>query len=353
MICAVNSTQTRRRFEAALADPRSAGVACQLGALQAVFGPLPGSGWRFYTGGEGEPSFALGVRGTSALLAGPADAEELAGFLGFCGVQQLRTTAAVPKGWQPKERFVRMILPSALLAGPADAEELAGFLGFCGVQQLRTTAAVPKGWQPKERFVRMILPTGATLPRQPAPEKIRLNECPGVGQVTDLLCRGESLGSGAEDARDCFYSETCTLVNHGRALIWAAQAPEGELVATAGAYALWNQTAYLAGVETLQGNRGRGVGRFLVCALANRLAGQGNTVELLCTPERAGFYRALGFEREGEDRGRGVGRFLVCALANRLAGQGNTVELLCTPERAGFYRALGFEREGEVGSFGP
>lgn len=253
MICAVNSTQTRRRFEAALADPRSAGVACQLGALQAVFGPLPGSGWRFYTGGEGEPSFALGVRGASALLAGPADAEELAGFLGFCGVQQLRTTAAVPKGWQPKERFVRMILPA-----------------------------------------------GATLPRQPAPEKIRLNECPSVGQVTDLLCRGESLGSGAGDARDCFYSETCTLVNHGRALIWAAQAPEGELVATAGAYALWNQTAYLAGVETLQGNRGRGVGRFLVCALANRLAGQGNTVELLCTPERAGFYRALGFEREGE-----------------------------------------------------
>ena len=253
MICAVNSAQTRRRFEAALADPRSAGVACQLGALQAVFGPLPGSGWRFYTGGEGEVPFALGVRGASALLAGPADAEELAGFLGFCGVQQLRTTAAVPKGWQPKERFVRMILPA-----------------------------------------------GATLPRQPAPEKIRLNECPGVGQVTDLLCRGESLGSGAEEARDCFYSETCTLVNHGRALIWAAQAPEGELVATAGAYALWNQTAYLAGVETLQGHRGRGVGRFLVCALANRLAGQGNTVELLCTPERAGFYRALGFEREGE-----------------------------------------------------
>ena len=56
----------------------------------------------------------------------------------------------------------------------------------------------------------------------------------------------------------------------------------------------------LAGAETLQGHRGRGVGRFLVCALANRLAGQGNTVELLCTPERAGFYRALGFEREGE-----------------------------------------------------
>lgn len=253
MICAVNSAQTRRRFEAALADPRSAGVACQLGALQAVFGPLPGSGWRFYTGGEGEAPFALGVRGASALLAGPADAEELAGFLGFCGVQQLRTTAAVPKSWQRKERFVRMVLPA-----------------------------------------------NAALVCQPAPEKIQLNEHPGVGQVTDLLCRGESLGSGAEDARDCFYSETCTLVNHGRALLWAAQTPGGELVATAGAYAIWNQTAYLAGVETLQSQRGRGVGRFLVAALANRLAGQGNTVELLCALERAGFYRALGFEQQGE-----------------------------------------------------
>lgn len=253
MICAVNSAQTRRRFEAALADPRSAGVACQLGALEVVFGLLPGSGWRFYTGGEGEVPFALGVRGASALLAGPADAEELAGFLGFCGVQQLRTTAAVPDGWQRKERFVRMVLPA-----------------------------------------------NAVLACQPAPEGIRLNECPGVGQVTDLLCRGESLPGGETDARDCFYSETCTLVNHGRALLWAAQTPEGQLIATAGAYALWNRTAYLAGVETLQSQRGRGVGRFLVAALANRLAGQGNRVELLCTPERAGFYRALGFEKQGE-----------------------------------------------------
>lgn len=253
MICAVNSAQARRRFAAALADPRAAGVACQLGALHATFGALPGSGWQFYTSGTGELPFALGVRGTSALLAGPADAEELAGFLGFLGVCQLRTTGAVPEGWQRKERFCCMVLPACAQLNPRSA-----------------------------------------------PEGLQLNEQPGVGRVADFLCRGESLGGGETDAWDCFYSETCTLVNHGRALIWTAETKSDGPVATAGAYALWNRTAYLSGVETKQSARGQGIGSFLVGALANRLAKEGYRVELLCTAERESFYHKLGFTKQGE-----------------------------------------------------
>ena len=252
MICAVNSAQTRRRFAAALADPRAAGVACQLGASETVFGPLPGSGWQFYTSGEEEPPFALGIRGQTALLAGAADAEELAGFLGFLGVSRLRCAGTVPEGWQLRRRYSRMVLPAG------------------------------------EQLPRRELPAGFLLEKQPA-----------VSRVTEFLCRGESL-SGDQQTRDCFYSETCTLVNHGRALLWAVRDQAGELVATAGAYALWNKNAYLAGVETARDVRGNGLAGALVAGLANQLAEQGILAELLCLPELEEFYRQLGFIKQGE-----------------------------------------------------
>lgn len=252
MICAVNSAQTRRRFAAALADPRAAGVACQLGASEAVFGSLPGSGWQFYTGGEGELPFALGIRGQTALLAGPADAEELGGFLGFLGVSRLRCAGTVPEGWKLQKRYSRMVLPA-----------------------------------------------GAQLPRRELPEGFSLEEQSAVSRVTEFLCRGESL-SGDQQTRDCFYSETCTLVNHGRAQLWTVQGPAREIVATAGAYALWNKTAYLAGVETGRAVRGKGLAGALVVGLANRLAEQGILVELLCLPALERFYLRLGFAKQGE-----------------------------------------------------
>lgn len=255
MICAVNSAQTRRHFAAALADPRAAGIACQLGATEAVFGTLPGSGWQFYTGGEGEAPFALGIRGQTALLAGPADAEELAGFLGFLGVSRLRCAGTVPEGWQLRRRYSRMVLSA-----------------------------------------------GEQLPRRELPAGFLLEERPAVSRVTEFLCRGESL-SGDQQTRDCFYSETCTLVNHGRALLWAAQDQTGEIAATAGAYAIWNRTAYLAGVETGLGAREKGLAGALVVGLANRLAEQGILVELLCLPALEEFYRRLGFTKQGEVSG--------------------------------------------------
>ena len=252
MICAVNSAQTRRRFAAALADPRAAGVTCQLGAMEAVFGPLSGSGWQFYTSGEGETPFALGVRGQTALLA-----------------------------------------------GPADAEELAGFLGFLGVCRLRAAGMAPEGWTLRRRYSRMLLPVGEQLPRRELPAAFVLQEHPAVSQVTEFLCQGESL-SRDQQTRDCFYSETCTLVNHGRALLLAARSRTGEIAATAGAYAIWNKTAYLAGVETRQDARGNGLAGALVTGLANQLAEQGILVELLCLPALEEFYRRLGFIKQGE-----------------------------------------------------
>ena len=111
-----------------------------------VFGPLPGSGWQFYTSGEGETPFALGVRGQTALLA-----------------------------------------------GPADAEELAGFLGFLGVCRLRAAGMAPEGWTLRRRYSRMLLPVGEQLPRRELPAAFVLQEHPAVSQVTEFLCQGESL----------------------------------------------------------------------------------------------------------------------------------------------------------------
>ena len=251
MIRLVESAADAARFAAALADPCDP-VAVETAARFAAFSGLPGSGWRFYTGGEGEPSFALAVRGASALLCGSADGEEAALLLKVLGARRLKTACPGPlPGWRQDAAF-------RVFHAPAGG--------------------------PKEK---------------PLPEGFLLNESPSLLGVTEFLWGGGSLAAHRDRrSADTFYSEICTMRNRGLAQIWTLE-ESGVTAATAGAYAVTENAALLSAVETAPAFRGKGCAGALVCALARRLCGQGRAVCLVARPGVEGFYEKLGFEQRG------------------------------------------------------
>lgn len=251
MIRLVESAADIARFRSALADS-SDPVAVETAVRFAAFSGLRGSGWKFYTGGEGEPSFALAVRGASALLCGSADGEEVALMLKVLGARRLKTARPDP-------------LP---------------------------------GWRQDAVFHVFHAPAGGPQAK-PLPEGFWLNETPSLLGVTEFLWGGESM-SAPHDRRstDTFYSEICTMRNRGLAQIWTLE-ESGVTAATAGAYAITENAALLSAVETAPAFRRKGCAGALVCALARRLCGQGKAVCLVARPGVEGFYEKLGFEQRG------------------------------------------------------
>lgn len=247
----VESPADAARFAAALADAQDP-VAVETAVRFAAFSGLPGSGWKFYTGGEGEEPFALAVRGGSALLCGSADGEEAALLLKVLGVQRLKTARPDP-------------LP---------------------------------GWRQDAAFRVFHAPAGGPKAR-PLPEGFWLNEAPSLLGVTEFLWGGESM-TAHHDRRstDTFYSEICTMRNRGLAEIWTLE-ESGVTAATAGAYAVTGNAALLSAVETAPAFRGKGCAGALVCALARRFCEQGKAVCLVARPGVEGFYEKLGFEQRG------------------------------------------------------
>lgn len=251
MIRLVENAADAARFQAALGDAQDP-VAVETAVRFAAFSGLPGSGWKFYTGGEGEEPFALAVRGASALLTGSAEGEEVALLLNFLQARRLKTARPDP-------------LP---------------------------------GWRQDAVFHVFHAPAGG-LKARPLPEGFRLNEAPSLLGVTEFLWGGESMAA-PHDRRstDTFYSEICTMRNRGLAQIWTLE-EKGVTAATAGAYAITENAALLSAVETAPAFRGKGCAGALVCALARELCGQGKAVCLVARPGVEGFYETLGFEQRG------------------------------------------------------
>ena len=183
---------------------------------------------------------------------------------------------------------------SALLCGTYDREETGGFLALCGADRVRTDGAPPPGYAREERLLCMALLCVASAEAPPMPRLagLSLDTAPPPGETADFVMRGQ----GAE-MRDNFYSELCTKLARGAACVWAARR-DGRMIATAGAYALSPETAYLAAIETAEALRGRGIGSWLTGALAACLAAKGRRVSLLCGQARAAFYERLGFAQE-------------------------------------------------------
>lgn len=181
----------------------------------------------------------------------------------------------------------------ARLCGTYDAQEAGIFLKLMGVESVFVHGALPQGYHAEEPLFYMVYDAH----RAAEPETGLLFETdrePAAAKITDFFCDRKN----DPDAWDNFYSELCTKRTHGAAEVWAAVS-RGEIIATAGAYALGAQHAFLSGIETKEPFRGQGVGGKLTALLAEKLSGQGRTVTLLCRKERLGFYERLGFIRSG------------------------------------------------------
>lgn len=180
-----------------------------------------------------------------------------------------------------------------LLCGEADDEELAGMLGFGGVEFLKTDGMVPFGWRVEETLRIMVLRRLPASP--PLPGGAALCKEPSMRQVMDLLRHDGLLGTAADN----FYSEACTKRARGLARVWTVNI-DGMPVATAGAYAVTPREAYLSAVLTLPEYRGQGLAGALVAHAAAELAQSGRAVSLLCREALVPFYARLGFETVAE-----------------------------------------------------
>lgn len=250
MICQLDGPEARARYHAALAGEPSP-PAVLLGCNEQAFGALPGSGWRFFAGGTGEPPLALAVRGASAWACGQAQPQELQSFLSFCGVKKL---LVVPGG------------------------------------------ALPPGFVAGGRLCWLALPAESKPEAPTALPGLRLDEDVPMGRVVELLRQD---APQSEAFYEDYYSDGCTKRNRGLAQVWGIWQGD-RLVSTGGVYALYGGGAYLAGIQTASALRGQGIGGWLVTEMAARLLGQGLAPCLLCRPERVAFYTRLGFVSRGE-----------------------------------------------------
>ena len=178
----------------------------------------------------------------------------------------------------------------ALLCGqPEDEAELASFLSFLGIARLKTQGCCPQG------FVSHALPLlrydeQRIVPVPALPAGMQLETQPSL----IALCRMAGLSDGTVPP-DAFAADAAARRNRGLADIRALSL-DGELVATAGVYALQPWEAYLGAVATSPLYRRRGCAGYLVSLLARTYASR--PVRLICEEALVPFYAKLGFARE-------------------------------------------------------
>ena len=179
-------------------------------------------------------------------------------------------------------------------APPDGWQELYSFLRFAGVERLRTVEPAPAAWPGEMPILCYGLQPGSRLSLPPQPTQARLDRQPPVGEIAGFLF------AEAPARRDDFYAATCPAVARGLARLWALRDGSGQILTAVGACALHEGGAYMAMGQTRPADRGRGLGGWLIPALANALAAEGRQVTLLCKPNRMHFYERLGFDRQAE-----------------------------------------------------
>lgn len=178
----------------------------------------------------------------------------------------------------------------ALLCGqPEDEAELASFLSFLGIARLKTQGCCPQGFVP-HALPLLRFDGQRALPVPPLPEGMQQETQPSL----IALCKMAGLSDGTVPP-DSFASDAAARRNRGLADIRALSL-HGELVATAGIYALQPWEAYLGAVVTAPAYRHRGCAGYLVSLLARTYASR--PVRLICEEALVPFYARLGFARE-------------------------------------------------------
>jgi GNAT superfamily N-acetyltransferase len=193
---------------------------------------------------------------------------------------------------------------TAVIAGHCDPEELASFLRFADRQYalVEGDAMIPAGWHKERVHHYFTLDAGRQLAVPPADEdlwnSLTLDCRPNAAAVARQLFPAESAEARAR--QEDFYATLCVKRNHGAARVWALEDRNGAIVCTVGAYALYAGEAYLACGQTVGALRGRGIGGRLIAQVASGLAAEGWRVSLLCEDERVRLYTRLGLTEAGQ-----------------------------------------------------
>lgn len=275
MIQKVTAAPHRAQFLAA--SNSHVATRAQLGARLALFGDLAGSGWQFYTA-------VPDVLDAPEASPAPQDAP--------CAPQTPAPLAIALRG------------ASASVAGEYDPEELGSFCRFLGIDSLTTTCETPpQGYVLGQPLTVYTLAAGKQLPLPPLTgamagqkESLQLDKNPSVGAILPLLW-GEDDGTNT-DLRDHYYADACTARNAGMAEFWLLRHGEAP-VFTVAASAIVGQKAYLSAGETIEANRGQGIGGHYITKMANEYAAKGYDVCFVCEACRCRFYTRLGFAQSG------------------------------------------------------
>lgn len=179
-------------------------------------------------------------------------------------------------------------------ATPAEGAEVESFMAFANVDRVTAVDWSPPNWYLLENAAVMLRPANVPPPAIPAPPGFDA-EAP----VDDVLTVLESTGGrmSPEGVREGFWVDFHIRRNHGYSRVYGVW-EDGVLAATAGAYAVLENTAYIACVETLPSCRRKGYATALVARLCADLPG--HAISLMCADDMAGFYARLGFAKTGQ-----------------------------------------------------
>lgn len=176
--------------------------------------------------------------------------------------------------------------------GESEAEELAAFLRFAGVEKLRTPAALPARpeWQPREPLYAYAWRQG---PVRPLPVGTALETDPSVAELAALFFPENAA------RRDAYYVTACAARSHGLAKQWLLRGAAGEPLSTVSAGAIFDGEVYLEMGYTVPAARRRGCFAPLITRAAAELAGAGYRVTLDCAEALCPLYEKLGFTQIG------------------------------------------------------
>lgn len=176
---------------------------------------------------------------------------------------------------------------------PAEGSELESFMAFSQVDRLTSVDWSPPSWPLLDNAAVLVRPAEEPLPPTPA--------LPGFDPeppVEDVLRVLESTNGRMqpEGVREGFWVDFHIRRNHGYSRVYGVW-QDGVLAATAGAYAVLENAAYIACVETLPSCRHRGYATALLARLCADLPHR--ALSLMCADPMESFYGQWAFAKTG------------------------------------------------------
>ncbi len=180
---------------------------------------------------------------------------------------------------------------AAVLCGDVmqnDEEELISFLYMQNINKLTAVGFAPKGWTVQKKRV-ILERTPDKGFEEDTPQGFE--NAPHPLKVISVLEDAQGFAFSEEEKQD-LWAEIMVGRNHGTASV-VGICKNDKLISTAGAYAISQTSAYIAGVATCKNEQGSAHALSVLRALCARL--KDKTLYLVCKNEMTPYYKKLQF----------------------------------------------------------